>query len=169
MGGGNKVAADAVLFLLRNTRKIGFAPMQFSFGHSKNERIEVEVFGYEREPVGEYYDDNWLTVEIRVWAGGFRGSTSASLLTHELNQFLPPLRSLYESLAGTAEFKTMEEQLGLRLSGDGQGHIALSGEIYDQPGIGNRLQFSLSLDQTLLAKSIRELEQVVAAFPERLT
>ena len=35
--------------------------MTFSFGQSERERIEVEVFGYERQPVGEYWDDNWLT------------------------------------------------------------------------------------------------------------
>jgi hypothetical protein len=32
--------------------------MIFSFGHSEQERIEVEVHGYERAPVGKYYDDN---------------------------------------------------------------------------------------------------------------
>ena len=45
--------------------------MTFSFGQSERERIDVEVFGYERQPAGEYWDDNWLTVEIRVQAGGF--------------------------------------------------------------------------------------------------
>ena len=40
--------------------------MIFSFGQSQEERIEVDVLDYERAPVGEYWDDNWLNVEIRV-------------------------------------------------------------------------------------------------------
>jgi hypothetical protein len=63
----------------------------------------------------------------------------------------------------------MEEQLSLRLVGDGNGHIELRGETSDQPGIGNRLHFSLNFDQSQLGASIRELERVVSRFPVRLT
>src|SRR5437660_8865101 len=103
--------------------------MTFSFGHSEHERIEVDVHGYERAPVGEYYDDNWLTVEIRVRTGGFRGKASATIITSELTKFLSELSPLHQTLSGAAEFKTMEEQLSLRLVGDGKGHIELVGEV----------------------------------------
>jgi len=141
--------------------------MMFSFGHSEQERIEVEVHGYERAAVGEYYDDNWLTVEIRVRAGGFRGKASATIITAELTKFLSELRPLYQALSSTAEFTTMEEQLSLRLVGDGKGHIELHGEVADQPGIGNRLHFTLRFDQSQLGASIHDLEQVTLQFPER--
>ncbi len=143
--------------------------MIFSFGHSEQERIEVEVQGYERKPVGEYYDDNWLNVEIRVRVGGFRGNASATILTRELTNFLAQLRPLHATLLGTAEFTTMEGQLGLRLAGNGKGHIDLSGEVADQSGIGNRLHFALKFDQTLLGSSICELERVTKEYPERVT
>jgi hypothetical protein len=141
--------------------------MTFSFGQSKHERIEVEVLRYERQPVGEYDDDNWLTVKIRVSAGGFRGSVDAAIVTAEFIPFLEELRSLHEKLAGTAEFATMEEQLHLRLTGDGKGHVELVGEVADQSGIGNRLHFTLRFDQSELERSIRELERVTAEFPVR--
>ena len=142
--------------------------MKFSFGHSELERIEVEVLGYERPPVGEYWDDNWLRVEIRVMAGGFRGKAAAAFITSELSKFLSDLQPLFDTLKGTAEFTTMERQLSLRLVGDGKGHIELSGEVADQAGIGNRLHFTFEFDQTQLAASIRELEQVTSQFPIRL-
>src|SRR5207253_7730240 len=41
-------------------------PMTFSFGQSEHERIEVDVLRYERSPVGEYHDDNWLTSQVSV-------------------------------------------------------------------------------------------------------
>ena len=141
--------------------------MVFSFGHSERERIEVDVLRYERAPVGEYHDDNWLTVEIRVQAGGFHGKAGAAIVTDELFRFASQLRLLYETLSGSAEFTTMDEQLSLRLAGDGKGHIELRGTVADQPGIGNRLQFTLQFDQSQLGTSIRELEAVTLQFPVR--
>ena len=143
--------------------------MIFSFGHSEEERIEVDVHGYERVPVGEYWDDNWLSVEICIRAGGFRGKVTAAIITSELTMFLSELRPLYETLSGSASFTTMEEQLGMRLIGDGKGHIELHGEVADQPGIGNRLHFTLQFDQSQLGASIRELERVTSQFPVRVT
>ena len=61
----------------------------------------------------------------------------------------------------------MEQQLHLRLIGDGKGHIELTGEIADQPGIGNRLHFTLQIDQSQLGASIHELEKVTTEFPVR--
>jgi hypothetical protein len=142
--------------------------MIFAFGHSEKERIEVDVLRYEREPTGiEYYDDNWLTAEIRVWAGGFRGKIAAAILTGDLVGFASQLKPLYETLSGKAEFTTLEEQLGLHLVGNGKGQIELRGEIADQPGVGNRLHFTLLFDQSQLGTSISELEKVVSQFPVR--
>jgi hypothetical protein len=141
--------------------------MKFSLGQSEHERIEIDVLRYERAPVGEYYDDNWLTSQIRIRAGGFSGQVDAAILTPELSAFLTALRPLYKTLSGMAEFSTMEGQLQLRLVGDGKGHIALTGEVADQPGIGNRLHFSLQLDQSQLRASIDELAKVTAEFPVR--
>jgi hypothetical protein len=139
----------------------------FSFGQSEQERIEVDVHGYERAPTGDYWDDNWLTVEILVRAGGFHGKTAATIITRELTKFLSELRPLYETLKGLAEFATMEGQLGLRLHGDGNGRIELRGEIADQAGVGNRLHFTLQFDQSQLGASICELERVTVQFPVR--
>ncbi len=37
--------------------------MIFSFGQSEHERVEIDVLSYEREPVADFYDNNWLIVE----------------------------------------------------------------------------------------------------------
>jgi len=141
--------------------------MTFSFGQSKHERVEVEVLRYERVPVGDYHDDNWLTVQVRISAGGFRGSVEAAILTDELVAFLSQLRPLCETLHGVAEFATVECQLRFQLTGDGKGHIELVGEIADQPGVGNRLHFTLRFDQSQLGGSIEQLERVTSQFPVR--
>ena len=133
----------------------------------RSRTAQADVRGSERAPVGEYWDDNWLSVEIRVRAGGFRGKAAATIITSELTRFLSELRPLFETLRGSAEFATMEGQLGLRLVGDGKGHVELRGEVADQAGIGNRLHFVLQLDQSQLGTSIRDLEKVISEFPVR--
>ncbi len=178
LGGEGVVAPDrprAVAVLVRvlvcfsHAGKIKFTihTMVFSFGQSELERIEVDVLRYERSLIGEYYDDNWLAVEIRVRVGGFHGKAQAAILTSELVSFALELHPLFETLKGSAEFKTMEEQLSLRLEGDGRGHIELTGEVEDRAGIGNRLHFTLKFDQSELKASIRELEMVTSEFPVR--
>jgi hypothetical protein len=141
--------------------------MVFSFGQSERERVEVDALRYERAVVGEYFDDNWLNIEIKVQAGSFHGKAEATIQTSELVKFVSELRPLYEMLAGSAEFTTVEEQLSLWLQGDGKGHIELRGKIMDQPGVGNCLHFTLQLDQSQLGASIRELEAVISNFPIR--
>ncbi len=141
--------------------------MIFSFGQTERERIEVAVLDYERVPVGEYHDDNWLKVQIRIWAGGFRGEVGASIVTDELVAFLAQLRPLYDNLSGTAEFVTLEGHLHLSLTSNSRGHIDLVGEVVDQPNTRNRLHFTLAFDQSHLRTSTHELESVISAFPVR--
>lgn len=142
--------------------------MIFSFGHPELERIEVDVLRYERAPVGGQEDDNRLTIDIRVQAGGFYGKMAATILTDDLAGFASQLRPLHETLEGTAELTTMEGQLSLRLTGNGNGQIELRGEIADRPGVGNHLSFHLEFDQSQLGASIQELECVAAQFPARV-
>jgi hypothetical protein len=137
--------------------------MIFSFGQSEKERLAVDVVGYERAPVGEYFDDNWLIIEIRVQAGNFQCKTKAAILTDELIKFSSELRVLFETLKGSAAFTTLEEQLSLQLTGDGKGHIELCGEVE----AGHRLIFTLQFDQSQLGRSIHEIEKVLSQFPIR--
>jgi hypothetical protein len=139
----------------------------FSIGGSERERIEVIVLGYERPPSGEYYDDNWLNVQVCVSAGGFTGRFGASFQTAELIDFRNQLSSLYDTLKGEANFETMETQLALVVKGDGRGGMSLKGVASDQSGIGNCLEFNFDLDQTHVGKALRELNQVVEQFPVR--
>jgi hypothetical protein len=138
-----------------------------SFGGERHERVEIDVRRYERAPTGEYFDDNWLSVRVAVAAGGFRGSFDAAFQAAELVAFRDQLAALYETLRGRAELRTMEEQLSLDCVGNGQGAIEVRGVALDQPGIGNRLGFTLALDQTQIGASLKQLEAILREFPVR--
>jgi hypothetical protein len=139
--------------------------MTFSFGELEQERVEIDVLRYEQPR--EFHDDEWLAIQITVCVGQFSGKIDAAILTKELVLFVEQLRPLFETLHGSAEFVTLEDQLNLRLSGDGRGHIKLKGHVADRPGDGNQLNFNLDFDQSQLGVSIQELEKVIAEFPFR--
>jgi hypothetical protein len=139
-----------------------------SFGGSQHERVKIEVSGYERPDGSDnYHDANWLGIRIEVAAGAFRGTFDAAFLTSEFDALRSQLRTLYASLKGTVKFETLEGQLGLTFEGNGLGGIELRGEALDQAGIGNRLSFRLSLDQTHIGAALAQLEEVLERFPVR--
>lgn len=141
--------------------------VSFSLGLSEVEHVLVTVRNYERGVSGEYYDDNWVAVEVSVSAGAFSGQFNAAFLTKDFVQFHAALQSLYETLKGEAVFSTLEEQLSLKVVGNGRGHIEVEGVALDQAGVGNELRFRFELDQTYLLETIRGLNEVITAFPIR--
>ena len=139
----------------------------FSLGSSESEKVAVSVRNYERSVTGDYHDDNWLSVRVEVGAGAFSGEFDAAFLTEDFVGFREQLVALYDSLKGEAIFATLEEQLSIRVVGDGCGGLTVTGEALDQPGIGNKLAFEFALDQTSLVPILRELDEIIALFPIR--
>lgn len=139
----------------------------FSLGRSQSEQVVVTVYGYERAIAGEYFDDNWVTVEVSVSAGAFSGRYQAAFLTEDFVRFQSSLQPLFETLTGEAEFTTLEEQLTLKVAAVSRGNIEVNGIALDQAGIGNKLQFHFEFDQTHLAETLRDLNGIIASFPIR--
>lgn len=139
----------------------------FSLGRSKTEQVVVTAHGYERSVTGEYFDDNWVSVEVSVSAGAFSGRYRAAFLTEDFVRFQSLLQPLFETLTGQAEFTTLEEQLTLKIAALSRGNIEVNGIALDQAGISNKLQFHLEIDQTCLAETLRGLNEIIASFPLR--
>lgn len=140
----------------------------FAFGGGEHQRVEVQVHGYERAPVGEHYDDNWVRVSVLVAVGAFSGEYAATFLTSDFVDFRAGLQALHESLEGNAVFSTLEDQLSLELTVNGRGGIALKGVALDAPCTGNRLEFKLDLDQSYLPSVLEGLDEILGKFPPRV-
>ncbi|MEO7111931.1 MAG: hypothetical protein ABI183_15920 [Polyangiaceae bacterium] len=112
-------------------------------------------------------DAAWITARVAVHGGAFRGEYEAMLRAEDFPRFRGELQKLHESLGGTARFETMEEWLAIQIEGDGKGNFEASCVALDSPGMGNRLTFNVSFDQTELAAIIRALDAICAAFPVR--
>ena len=77
------------------------------------------------------------------------------------------LAKLYTSLSGSAKFSTLEGWLAFEVVGDGKGHFSCIGNVADEFGHGNVLNFKLYLDQTFLPEILNGLEKVASTFPVR--
>ena len=139
----------------------------FAIGGHSHEILRCTVLGYAQVQSGEYYDDNWLQCEVSIHVGAFRGEFSASLLTSELVGMCEGLGKLHRELSGTYAFEAMDGQLQIEASCDRLGHIHFTCKAWDQPGIGNKISFSLLVDQTHIGRTLQELAEVVRAFPVR--
>jgi hypothetical protein len=134
-------------------------------GGEQAEFFAITILGRSHPETGDFWDDNWVRAAVEVAAGGFRGAVSGDIRTDELLGFHRELVPLVACLSGLAHFTTMEEWLSLHITGDGRGHMELSCEVRDQPGIGNTLEFRLALDQTDLRALTDQLERVLLAYP----
>ena len=70
-----------------------------------------------------------------------------------------------QALEGVASFNTAEGCIAIALTGDGNGHVRVSGEAVDTADAGNRLLFDFGIDQTCLPDICQSLEYLLAAFP----
>jgi hypothetical protein len=136
-------------------------------GEDPSEYLRVEVQGWQFPDNQEFWDGNWLETNIDASLGRFSGRVPAMLRTTDVHSFHEQLTDLYAALEGDARLETIEGWISLELRGDGLGHTAIRGSLMDHPGIGNRLSFSFSSDQTFMVDLLAALGEVVATFPIR--
>jgi hypothetical protein len=134
-------------------------------GGEAAEFLSLAIHGREFTDSADYWDGNWLTCDVEVAAGAFRGAFGRTIRNEDLERFRCRLVQLYEELSGTATLETLEGWLCLDVVGDGRGHLEAKGLLCDDPVYGHSLEFRLYLDQTYLPALIRQLEEVCRAYP----
>jgi hypothetical protein len=121
--------------------------------------------GRERPNDRDYWDGNWLVVDVLTKVGGFTGHAVANLRAEELQRFREALEAVYDAVSGTATFDTMEGWLSLTVTCEHTGKVTIVGEMTDRPGVGDRLHFSLpDIDQTFLPPLIEQLRSCEEAY-----
>ncbi|HXL79873.1 MAG TPA: hypothetical protein VN951_03270 [Pyrinomonadaceae bacterium] len=131
----------------------------FSIGYPDRERVEVTLIGKPADPKTKDFD--WITADVEIAAGGFKGIAQIYMCVSDMLRFKEELEPVYETVAGVAEFKTIENQLYIRVEGDGLGHINASGFLIDTFEDGNKLTFNIHYDQTLLWHTISEIDEAL--------
>ena len=93
--------------------------------------------------------------------GAFNGELQIDLCLSDIIRFKEQLEPVHEKLEGIAEFKTIEDQLSIRIEVDKLGHVQASGYLLDDFVAGNKLIFNINYDQTLLWHTISEIDEAL--------
>jgi hypothetical protein len=109
-------------------------------------------------------NDDWISIKITVKSGAFGGQYNADLMRYDFEHLKQSLINLDNDFKGTAILEPLEEQLTLKITGDGLGHFETECTAMDQPGCGAQLSFTLNFDQTELKRLINELEKIINEF-----
>jgi hypothetical protein len=140
----------------------------FSVGYPDKERVEVTLLGPPSDPKAEGYD--WVKALVQVEVGAFKGELEIYMGVSDMIRFKEQLDLVYRNLEGVAEFKTIEDQLAIKIEVDKLGHVQASGFVLDDFESGNKLNFNISYDQTLLWHTISEIDEALfELFPDGIT
>ena len=131
----------------------------FSIGYPNKERLEISLVGAPSDPKVEGYD--WIKGHVQIEVGAFQGELEICLCVSDIIRFKEQLEPLRERLEGVAEFKTIEDQLSIRIEVDKLGHVQASGYLLDDFVAGNKLYFNINYDQTLLWHTIVEIDKAL--------
>ena len=136
-------------------------------GRRNADHLAIEVWGRAHPQATDFEDGNWLACQVSVRAGAFSGRYAPTLRAEEFQRFTTGVRRLNDTLKGEAEFRTLEEQLTLRIERVGSlGDLRLVGTARGAAGTGNLLSFQLhEFDQTDLPGVLAALTEVTGAFP----
>lgn len=131
----------------------------FSVGYPEKERLEVTLLGVPANPQTEGYD--WIKARVEIEVGGFKGEVEIYMCVSDMVRFKAQLEPVYQNLNGVAEFTTIESQLYIRIEATKLGHIQVAGFLLDDLASGNKLEFEINYDQTLLWHTISEIDEAL--------
>jgi|GEM_PF-774268 len=136
--------------------------LSFTIGTDSGDHLTIYIHSAAKS-THRYYD--WVDVQIRVEAGSFTGMFYASLQVHDFVYLRSEFNRLYNDLTGLMKFEAQEEQLYLEIIGDGKGHFEANCVARDKAGMGNKLEFALSFDQTFIPPILRDLDKIITQYP----
>jgi hypothetical protein len=139
---------------------------EFVLGGAERARLAVRVSGRLRAYALDGDDGNWLQAAVEIHCGKFAGGVTCSLRTDDFADFRTALARLTDNRSATAVFKTMEDQLGIQIKGDGRGAMQISGHVSDAID-GNRLAFSFVGDAGGLPAVLSAIDALLEAYPVR--
>ena len=128
--------------------------------------IRIELIKQSHPNAEMDWDANWVKGFVNVKAGCFLGEFKAEFMTIDFVSFRNELAKLYDKLNGIATFHTLENQVEIKIVGDGIGHLNAEIEVMDFAGMGNKLKFEINFDQTHIPKLLNELEKIIHKFPK---
>ena len=105
------------------------------------------------------YPSNTI-LSVSVTSAGFSASTTMDIDVKDMPTFCSKLQKLYDSLKGEAKIQEpFGNQQHITFSGDGKGHILISGKLNSNGanGFWQELNFENCIDQTYMPQFLKNL------------
>lgn len=138
--------------------------LQFVLAGDGQQRLVVKPTGRIRPDVASGDDGNWLEVTVEILSGQFSGEATCSIRTEDLDEFRSGLAGLTDDRSASVAFKTMENQLGISIEGDGSGGVTIGGHVADSID-GNRLEFRFLGEVGGLSAILQSIDEILDAYP----
>lgn len=102
-----------------------------------------------------------VMVSVNIGVGGFSGAVEVSIGISDVVRLKEQLEPVYRDVSGVAEFTTIEQQIYICVEVDKLGHVKATGYLIDRFYDGNKLEFCIKYDQTLLWHTISEIDEAI--------
>lgn len=113
----------------------------------------------------DFWDGNWLQSKVRVEASGAKIEIVGTFLRNtELLGFMQSVSRMSDKVAGTAELRCIEPNLGMVLAMDRLGHVDVKVSITPDH-LTQSHNFSFMVDQTFLPPIVRACGRILERFP----
>jgi len=127
--------------------------------------IRLEPFQLSNPGAELDWDRNWVKTNVTVKGGVFKGQYIAEFMTIDFELFKQQIKKLDSDFNASATFEPLEQQLIVKIKGDGLGHFEVHCEATPEPHLGQTLTFSLGFDQTEIKSLARQLDVITKKFP----
>ena len=117
--------------------------MELLVGRREADHLSLLPLRRSNPDAQDFWDGNWLKVEVVVRAGAFQGRFEADLRTDELEHFAEQLGQAHSAGEGLAALDSVEGWVKLRLALEPDGRLEAACEVTDDPGLGGSLRFAL--------------------------
>lgn len=144
--------------------------MELRIDGTGQQYLLVRVFRRAHPGAVDYWDGNWLEVQIEARIGAWSGQYDAYLRVDEFISFREEIEKLQAGAVPKARFESMEGQLKLTLRHDQRSRLVIDGVARDAAGYGNVLRFKeWEVDQEQPGRIVTQLADIENEFPSRGT
>lgn len=127
--------------------------------NSNGSFIKVEVLNSNFEKPKSHSDLDWISTKVSVKAGAFSGFFYADMEKLDFEKFEKEISTLYNNLKGIAWFNNIEEQVDIKIEGDGIGYFEANCNVEESLS-GVTLNFKIQFDQSHLPNLIVQLKNI---------
>lgn len=138
---------------------------QIRFGNEPGDSLLLEVQGREDADPTDFWEANWLAVQVTIRAGAFRGQLTETMWPEDFLGFKEGLEEIVAGRTTLVELQAFFHGLRVSLWIEQDGPIDVCGHIVDQPIDGNRLQFAFTMELSSLPALHRDVVAVCDRYP----